>query len=75
MPIHRLLKESVFEPEEITTMVAAYESVCHKLHDRGQPEVVNEIIAKRIVELGKLKTLNSDELSERVLNLFGIRSE
>jgi hypothetical protein len=75
MPLLRLLQDAAFSPEEIQAMVQAYDTVRRKLHDRGQPEAVNEIIAKRIIELAKLKTLNSEELAARVLNLFGLPSD
>jgi hypothetical protein len=60
-----------FSPEEIETMAAAYSAVTENLHDRGQPELVNEIIAKRIIELGKSKALDSKEMADRVLASFG----
>lgn len=59
-----------FSPEEIED-AAAYSAVTENLHDRGQPELVNEIIAKRIIELGKSKALDSKEMADRVLASFG----
>jgi len=56
-------------------MVIAYEIAKEKLHDRGQPPLVNEIIAKRIIDLGKTKALNSKELVERVLASLGLPRE
>jgi len=56
-------------------MAHAYELIKKKLHDRGQPECVNEIIARRIIDLGKTKALNSTEIVERVLASFGLRRE
>ena len=64
-----------FSPEEIETMVAAYDVARKKLHDRGQPELVNEIIAKRIIALGKTKALDSKEMAARVLASFGLPRE
>jgi len=72
MPLRGLLEGHAFSPEEISAMADAYETVRLQLHDRGQPVVVNEIIAKRIIELAKLKTLNADELAARVLRSFGL---
>jgi hypothetical protein len=45
------------------------------MHDRGQPQLVNEVIAKRIIELGKTKALDSKEMAERVLASFGLPDE
>jgi hypothetical protein len=72
MPIERLLRGASFSPEEVRVMAHAYEAVSVKLHDRGQPPVVKELIAKRVIELGKLKALDSRELADRVLASFGL---
>jgi hypothetical protein len=75
MSIHRFTEAGSFSPEDISTMVEAYEAVRKRLHDRGQPELVNDLIAKRILELAKLHTLNADELALSVLASFGLRSD
>ena len=72
MPLQRLLQGVSFSPEEITAMTAAYDAVRRKLHDRGQPELVNEIIARRIVDVAKTKALNATEMADRVLKSFGL---
>ena len=72
MPLRRFFQGVSFSPEEIGAMTTAYEAVRKKLHDRGQPELVNEIIAKRIVEVGKTKALNATEMASRVLKSFGL---
>jgi hypothetical protein len=75
MPFRHLLEGGTFSPEEVAAMGRAYESVRQKLHDRGQPAIVNEIIARRIVELAKLKALNAQELADRALASFGLSTE
>ncbi|MEA2980160.1 MAG: hypothetical protein QOF91_507 [Alphaproteobacteria bacterium] len=72
MPFRHLLETGVFSPDEVTAMAQAYDTVRKKLHDRGQPALVNEIIAKRIIELAKLKALNAQELADRALASFGL---
>jgi len=72
VPLRRLLEGVSFSPEEVRAMTTAYEAVRKKLHDRGQPELVNEIIAKRVVEVGKTKALNAAEMTSRVLKSFGL---
>jgi hypothetical protein len=72
MPLRRLLQGVSFSPEEVRSMTLAYEAVRRKLHDRGQPELVNEIIAKRIVDVGRTKALNAAEMANRVLKSFGL---
>jgi hypothetical protein len=39
-----------FSPEAIKVLGKAYDMAIASLHDVGQPEVVREVIAKRIIE-------------------------
>src|SRR6266436_6180563 len=49
MPIGPFMVPGVFEPESIAAMGEAFEAACEVLHEAGQPEVVREVIAKRII--------------------------
>jgi hypothetical protein len=42
-------KPGLFDPEAIAAMSEAFEAACEQLDDTGQPELVLEIIAGRIV--------------------------
>jgi len=75
MPFRHLLDGGIFSAEQVTAMGQAYESVRQKLHDRGQPAVVNEVIARRIIELAKGEALTGHELAERALASFGLAGE
>ena len=75
MPFRHLLDGGVFSAEQVTAMGQAYEAVRQKLHDRGQPAVVNEVIAQRIIELAKRETLTAQELAGRALASFGLKGE
>ena len=75
MPLRRLVEGLAFSPEEIAVMAAAYEAIRRQQHDRGQPEAINEIIAKRIIDLAKLRALEADELAARVLSSFGLKTD
>jgi hypothetical protein len=37
-----------FDPADANAMSEAYNKACHALHDKGQPPMVQEIIAKQI---------------------------
>jgi hypothetical protein len=50
MSIHCFVTLGVFAPEVIAVMSAAFEAACKALDDTGQPQIVREIIAQRIVE-------------------------
>jgi hypothetical protein len=49
MPIGPFMASGAFEPEAIAAMSEAFEAACEVLHEAGQPEVVREVIAKRII--------------------------
>jgi hypothetical protein len=75
MPFRHLLGGGVFSAEQVTVMAQAYEAVRQKLHDRGQPAVVNEVVARRIIELAKREALTAHQLAERALASFGLAGE
>jgi hypothetical protein len=47
--LHLFMEDGRFEPEAIVAMRKAYDASLKALHDTGQPELVLEIIAERIV--------------------------
>ena len=49
MASHSFTGPGVFEPEVVAAMSEAFEAACEVLDDARQPEVIREIIAKRIV--------------------------
>lgn len=49
MPTHSFMVPGAFEPEAVAAMSEAFEAACEVLQDAGQPEVVREMIAKRII--------------------------
>jgi len=42
-----------FDPDTVDKLVAAYDLARKSLHDKGQPPVVLEVIAQRIIVLAK----------------------
>jgi hypothetical protein len=49
MSNHSFMLPGAFDPEAVAAMTEAFEAACEVLQDAGQPDVVREIIAKRIV--------------------------
>jgi hypothetical protein len=43
------------------------------LHDNGQPDLVRQIIAKRIIEVARKGERDPDELCARALRALGFR--
>jgi hypothetical protein len=50
MSAHRLIEGATFEPEVIVLMTKAYQAAVKRV-GKGQPPVVLETLAKRIIEL------------------------
>ena len=66
---------TAFDPETVKLLCDAYDRVQKSLHDAGQPDIVNEVIAKRIIALAKQGERNPDKLCEGVLEAFGTKEQ
>ena len=60
-------------PETIAAMGEAYEAALNELHDTGQPEIVRDVIAERIVAAAKLG--ERDPVRLREAGLAGMPAE
>jgi hypothetical protein len=54
-------------------MGKAFDRACQSLHDNEQPDLVRQIIAKRIVEVARKGERDLDELCARALQALGFR--
>jgi hypothetical protein len=61
-------------PETIGARGKAFDRARHSLHDIGKPDLVREIIAKRIVEVARDGERDPDELCVRALKALGFSS-
>jgi hypothetical protein len=50
---------------------AVFDKACRSLHDTGQPGIVKEIIAKRIIALAREGDNDPDHLCETTLKALG----
>jgi len=74
MSIVPFIKDRVFDPHAIAVMGEAFDAACKELHDTGQPEIVREVIAERIIELATTGELNPARLRKAALvGLAGTR--
>jgi hypothetical protein len=62
---------SVFDDHATRAMGEAFDAACKDLHDTGQPSVVYEVIANRIVEAAKSGERDPVKLKEAALVAFG----
>jgi hypothetical protein len=51
LPVRRLLESADYDAETLQIICAAYDRAKAELHDTGQPEIVREILARRILDL------------------------
>jgi hypothetical protein len=70
-----IFAEAAFGSDAIDVMTKAYGQACRMLRDKGQPEVVQEVIARRIVEIARTGERDPERICERVLAEFGINRE
>jgi hypothetical protein len=73
MSIRSFVKTGVFDPEAIAAMSEAFDAACKELHDTGQPLVVLEVIAKRIIAAASIGERDSVRL--RAAALVGLPGE
>ena len=67
MPIRNFIQPGAFEPEAIAAMSDALEAACNELGDIGQPEVMREIFARRIIAAARLGERDPARLREAAL--------
>jgi hypothetical protein len=72
MTIHHVLSRTVFGPEEIQDLAAAYDQVLRKLSLVERSDPFTELIAKKIVELGQRGVRDPDQLTQLTLTELGI---
>jgi hypothetical protein len=73
MPIRALLEGAAFDPEVTRVLGEAFDEACCQLNDTGQPEMVREIIARRIIELAYEGERDPVKLSNGALASLGFQ--
>lgn len=70
--LHFIRPDNAFDPETTALLSAAYDKAIAALHDRGQPEIVREIIAKRIIALASKGERDPERLCAAALTAIGL---
>jgi hypothetical protein len=70
-----IFRDVAFDDDATQVMGKAFDRACQSLHDYGQPDLVRQIIANRIIEVARKGERDPDELCARALLAlgFGIR--
>ena len=66
-----LLRDSGFDDEATQVLGKAYEIACKSLHPHGRPPVVQEILAKKIIEAAQRGDRDPDRLAATALGILG----
>ena len=66
-----LFRNTDFDPLTNAILTTAYEKARKSLHDRGQPPIVQEVIAARIIAAAKTGERDADKLCEAALSALG----
>ena len=61
----------VFDDSATKVMGEAFDAACKDLHDTGQPDIVYEVVATRIIEATKSGERDPDKLRDWALTAFG----
>jgi hypothetical protein len=67
-------QDTFFVPEATRVMGAAFDKVCGSLQGSGQPSIVKEVIAKRIIDLAREGESDSEQLCAMTLKSLGFGS-
>jgi hypothetical protein len=62
----------VFDDHSTQVMGEAFEAACKELHDKGQPQIVYEVIAKRILGAAQNGERDVNRLRDAGLAALGI---
>lgn len=70
--IIRFLKEASFDAEVTSVMGSAFELARRSMHDRGQPDVVLEVLAKAIIQIARNGERDPVRIAARALEAVGL---
>ena len=62
---------AVFDDHTTKIMGEAFDAACKDLHDTGQPSIVYEVVATRIIEAAKSGERDPEKLRDWALTAFG----
>jgi len=73
--IYRLLENSVFGPEEVSRMAAAYDRTLEALNLADRNDPVTELIAKKIIDIVGTGETDPVRISALAIKALGARAE
>jgi len=67
MTIHRLLRNTAFEPETVAAMADAFEQVCRELGLIERDNPARDTVARKVIEIAQAGERDGARLRERTL--------
>jgi hypothetical protein len=73
MAIYKLIENTVFEPKDIELLAAAYERTLRALRLKNRDDPITQLIAEKIIAIGRLGIEDPAEISKLALKELGLR--
>ena len=73
MAIYRLMQNTVFEPQDIERLVAAYEQTLLALRLKDRDDPITQLVAETIIAIGRLGIEDPAEISKLALKELKLR--
>lgn len=70
----QLFRNAAFDPETIDALCAAYDLALKSLQDTGQPSLVTEVIAQRIIDEAEKGHRDPHTLAAGALSALGLHA-
>ena len=75
MSVVQLFQEASFGPEITRTMGDAFERATRSLHDTGQPDLIKEVLARRIIDAVRRGVRDPELLCMEATKSLGVKSD
>ena len=73
MAIHRLLKSTSFDPDDVERLVSAYERTLHKLSLKNRKDdPLTEMLAKTIIEIRQTGITDPAQITQLAIKQLGL---
>jgi hypothetical protein len=69
------ISDRSFDEETTALICQGFDLTCRELHDRGQPALVREVIAKRIVEIAGRGERDPEKMRDAALLALGFKRD
>jgi hypothetical protein len=71
----QLFQEAAFGPEMTSVMGDAFERATRSLHDTGQPDLIKEVLARRIIEAARRGIRDPRDLCLDAIKSLGMNGD